>query len=107
MGPKQMNNIPFEQFFNWLRTTDYNGPVGITAKFYVKDGQESKFREAMKKNVDFSKSEKGVRLYKLHADCFDPMIFWLTEEWSTVSDLKNHFLSETYIKNAEHMAGKV
>ena len=31
-----MNNIAFEQFFNWLRTTNHMGPVGITAKFYVK-----------------------------------------------------------------------
>ena len=31
-----MNNIAFEQFFNWLRTTNHNGPVGMTAKFYVK-----------------------------------------------------------------------
>ena len=61
----------------------------------------------MKNNVDFSNSEKGVRLYKLHADCFNPLTFWLTEEWNTVSDLKNHFLSESYIKNAELTAGKV
>ena len=72
-----------------------------------KDGQASKFLEAMKNNVDFSSSEKGVRLYKLHADCFNPLTFWLTEEWNTVSDLKNHFLSESYIKNAELTAGKV
>ena len=34
-----MNNIRFEEqeFYNWLKTTDYNGPVGLTAKFYVKD----------------------------------------------------------------------
>ena len=31
-----MNNIAFEQFFNWLRTTNHTGPVGMTAKFYVK-----------------------------------------------------------------------
>ena len=31
-----MNNIAFEQFFNWLRTTNHEGPVGMTAKFYVK-----------------------------------------------------------------------
>ena len=61
----------------------------------------------MKNNVDFSNSEQGVRLYKLHADCFNPLTFWLTEEWNTVSDLKNHFLSESYIKNAELTAGKV
>ena len=70
------------------------------------DGQASKFLEAMKNNVDFSSLEKGVRLYKLHADCFNPLTFWLTEEWNTVSDLKNHFLSESYIKNAELTAGK-
>ena len=36
MSPTKMNNIAFEQFFNWLRTTNHEGPVGMTAKFYVK-----------------------------------------------------------------------
>ena len=83
-----------------MKTTLWDYPT-------FKDGQASKFLEAMKNNVDFSNSEKGVRLYKLHADCFNPLTFWLTEEWNTVSDLKNHFLSESYIKNAELTAGKV
>ena len=35
--------------------------VGLTAKFYVKEGSESQLRESIKKNVDFSKTEVGVR----------------------------------------------
>ena len=97
-----MNNIRFEEqeFYNWLQTTQDNGPVGLSAKFYVREGQVSRFREVMKNNVDFSNTEEGVRLYKMHADYNNPLIFWLIEEWATVKDLKNHCASETYIKNA-------
>ena len=75
--------------------------LGLTAKFYVKDGCESKFREAMKKNLDFSKTEVGVRHYKLHADFKNPLIFWLIEEWDSVSDLRNHCTSDAYVQNGK------
>ena len=101
MGPSKMYNIPLEEFFNWLRTTEYDGPVGISAKFYVKSGQVPKFREVMKARVNFSKSAIGVRSYKLHVDYNNPSIFWLIEEWDSVTDLKNHCLTETYVKNSE------
>jgi len=99
-----MDNIRFsahDGIFNWLRTTQYNGPVGISAKFYVKSDQIPKFREAMKARIDFSKSAIGIRHYKLHVDFNNPSIFWVIEEWDSVTDIKNHRLSEMYIKNSE------
>ena len=75
--------------------------VGLTAKFYVKEGCESQFRESMKKNLDFSKTEVGVRHYKLHADYKNPLIFWLIEEWDSVSDLRNHCTSDAYVQNGK------
>ena len=75
--------------------------LGLTAKFYVKDGCESKFREAIKKNVDFSKTEVGVRHYKLNADFKNPLIFWLVQEWDTVTDLRKHCTSEAYVQNGK------
>jgi len=101
MGPSKMNNIPLEEFFNWLRTTKYDGPVGISAKFYVKSGQVPKFGEVMKARINFSKSAIGNRLYKLHADFNNPSIFWLIEEWDSVTNLKKFCLSEMYLKNSE------
>ena len=99
-----MNNIRFEEqeFYTWLNTVvDCEGPVGLTAKFYVKKDKVPQFCQVMKNNVDYSVGEKGVILYKLQADYKDSNIFWLIEEWESVSDLKAHCLSETYKKNAD------
>ena len=40
--------------------------------------------------MEVSNSENGCLMYKLHADYKDSNVFWLTETWATVSDLKNH-----------------
>ena len=39
--------------------------------------------------------------FERHADFNNPSIFWIIQEWETVTDLKNHYLCETYIKNME------
>ena len=103
MESTKMDNITFKEkeFYNWLQTTTYNGPVGVTGKFYLKEGGRSKFLEAMKKNVDFSKTEVGVRHYKLNADFKNPLIFWLVQEWDTVTDLRKHCTSEAYVQNGK------
>ena len=90
-----MDNIRFDEFFLWLKTTKYNGPVELTAKFNVKSDQVQKYCEISKNNV------VGVRLFKRHAYFNNPSIFWIIQEWETVTDLKNHYLCETYIKNME------
>ena len=85
-----MENIRFEEneFYNWLQTTEFAGPVGITAKFYLKDAdQVAKFREVMNNNIEITMNEFGVRLYKLFADYKSPLIFYLTEEWDSVKVL--------------------
>ena len=64
-----MNNIRFEEkeFYNWLQTTKYNGLVGLSAKFYVRDGKVPKFLQIMKNNIEFTNTEVGVLFYKLYA----------------------------------------
>ena len=62
-----MQNMSFEDFFPWLKTTEYKGPIGLTTKYYVKDDKVSKFCEIMKNHVAFAKAQVGVRHYKLHA----------------------------------------
>ena len=95
-----MDNISFEEFYAWLDNGgDYDGPVGLSAKFYVKEDQVSQFRQVMNNNLEHSLGEKGVRLYKMQADFKDSNIFWLIEEWDSVSDLRAHCQSETFKKN--------
>ena len=102
-----MENIHFEEneFLNWLQSTDYNGAISLTVKFYVKADQVSKFREIMKTMVEYSNSDHGALMYKLHVDYKDSTVFWLTEEWAKVSDLKNHATDEKHGKNAKLLAG--
>ena len=103
MEASKMQNMSFEDFFPWLKTTEYKGPIGLTTKYYVKDDKVSKFCEIMKNHVAFAKAQVGVCHYKLHADINNSSIFWLISEYDSVEDLKNLCLSEAYIKNAEFL----
>ena len=40
-----MENISLqdEEFLKWLQTTEYNGSIGLTVKFYVKSEQLPEF----------------------------------------------------------------
>ena len=46
--------------------------------------------QVMKNTVKVSNVENGCLMYKLHADYQNGNVFWLTESWATVMDLKNH-----------------
>ena len=46
--------------------------------------------QVMKNTVEVSNSENGCLMYKLYADYQNGNVFWLTESWATVMDLKNH-----------------
>ena len=46
--------------------------------------------QVMKNTGEISNAEKGCLMYKFHADYKDSNVFWLTESWATVMDLKNH-----------------
>ena len=94
-----MENIELgPEFMKWLETADYTGPISLTVKFYVKESEVSKFREIMKTMVEYSNSDHGALMYKLNEDFKDSTVFWLTEEWKSVADLKNHATDENHGK---------
>ena len=103
----KMENIHFEEneFKNWLTNTDYKGPISLTVKFYVKPDQVEKFREVMKGMIEYSYADHGALMYKLHVDYKDPTIFWLTEQWKSVADLKHHATDEKHEKTAKMLGG--
>ena len=106
MEPLKIENISYEdnEFYNWLQKPQFDGPIGMTAKFYLKDvDQVSKFREIMKRNIKHTLAETGVRLYKLFADYKSPLTFYLIEEWDTVKDLKSHCTTETFANNTKDL----
>ena len=97
-----MENIQLgPEFLKWLETTEYTGSISLTVKFYVKEDQVAKFCEIMKKMVAYSNNDHGALMYKLNEDFKDSTIFWLTEEWKSVSDLKNHATDENHAKVAK------
>merc|ERR1712037_1041217 len=69
---------------------------GLIAKLYVKEGQREEFLKIMEDSVAFTKVEAGVLVYKGNEDVTDPLIFWLTEEWTSCKDLANHCTSTAY-----------
>ena len=48
-----MENISLqdEEFLKWLQTTEYNGGIGLTVKFYVKKEQIPEFHMVNHQNV--------------------------------------------------------
>ena len=34
---KPMDNMPFSEFYKWLASPPFTGPVGLIAKLYVKE----------------------------------------------------------------------
>ena len=82
--------MSFEDFFPWLKTTEYKGPIGLTTKYYVKDDKVSKFCEIMKNHVAFALTQIGVRHDKLHADFNNPSIFWLISEFESESRMLSY-----------------
>ena len=102
-----MDNIRFAEgkFYNWLQTANYTGPVGLTAKMYVKADRVVEFLEIMEYNFSSTRGESGLRIYKLHADFKDPLAYWLVEEWESVSDVKSHCTSDKYVEGSKKMLG--
>jgi len=100
---EEKKEIPIPEFFNgdifdWIKTTGHQGPVGLSTKYYVKSGCIIKFREVMDENIEFTKKEAGVRVYKLNADYKDwQNVFWMIEEWESAAHLLKHCTSETFI----------
>ena len=34
---RPMDNMPFSEFYKWLSSPSFNGPVGLVAKLYLKE----------------------------------------------------------------------
>ena len=51
--------------------------------------------------VAYSNTDHGALMYKLNEDFKDSTVFWLTEEWKSVLDLKNHVNDENHGKDSK------
>ena len=57
---RPMDNMPFSEFYKWLSSPSFAGPVGLVAKLYLKEGQREEFLKIMEDSVAHTKVE--VRL---------------------------------------------
>merc|ERR1711973_1019538 len=91
-------NIRYEndEFMTWLKTTDYNGPIGATLKFYVKAESVSEFKEMITNSIRSEMIKNGCKSMKMHEDFKDGSVFWINEEWGEVSGLRNWCTSNAY-----------
>jgi len=97
-------NLKNDQFQTWLADTDYTGPLGIVAKFYVKQEFREQFVPGFKTRIVHTRGDEGVRTYKISEDVLDPLVFWLTEEWESVAALRKHIDSQHHKETVEWMA---
>ena len=68
-----MENIRYEndEFLTWHKTTEYNGPIGATLKFYVKEESAKEFKDMIIKNVRSEMAKNKCKSMKLNLDFKD------------------------------------
>eukprot|EP00930_Biecheleria_cincta_P036128 TRINITY_DN24797_c0_g1_i1.p1 TRINITY_DN24797_c0_g1~~TRINITY_DN24797_c0_g1_i1.p1 ORF type:complete len:814 (+),score=141.66 TRINITY_DN24797_c0_g1_i1:25-2442(+) len=98
-----MENVERLSFYRWLEDQgDWNGPVGLTAKFTVADEKVAAFLDIMRDNIASTRQEKGMLQYDLVPD-YTPgaagsgkTVYWLLERFQSKGDLLLHVQSEHY-----------
>ncbi len=68
------------------------GTFALLAKITIKPGQERRFVEAMKAQVDASRAEPGVVEFRVLASSSDPLVFYSFEEY------RDHAAFEAHVK---------
>lgn len=98
-----MENVERLKFYRWLEDqADWNGPVGLTAKFTIADEKVEAFLDIMRDNIACTRQEKGMLQYDLVPD-YSPdaagsgkTVYFLLERFQTKGDLLFHVQSEHY-----------
>lgn len=66
------------------------GTFALVAKITIKPGQERRFVEAMKAQVDASRAEPGVVAFRVLASSSDPLVFYSFEEYRDKAAFEAH-----------------
>ena len=83
-------------FYEWLDKAEYDGPVGLTAKFTVDETKVPVFLDIMRENIAFTRQESGMLQYDLTPDYVDPNTFFLLERFQSRKALLAHVQSSHY-----------
>ncbi|MEH0152491.1 antibiotic biosynthesis monooxygenase family protein [Limibacter armeniacum] len=82
--------LTFEETLTWMKTTDYSGAIGVTARFRVADEYVDEFVALLKDYSPYVLEEEGCLDYSFHRDWQNPNDFWLTEKWASPTILLQH-----------------
>ena len=66
------------------------GTFALIVKITIKPGQERRFVEAMKAQVDASRAESGVVEFRVLASSSDPLVFYSFEEYRDKAAFEAH-----------------
>ena len=86
--PNKMDNMSFEEYMEWVKTTDPDQPYGITWTVQIKEGMMEEYLAAISK-IRADVDAKNVReVDGLHIDIKNPNIVWCNEKWSSAGAAK-------------------
>ena len=74
------------------------GTFALIAKITIKPGQERRFVEAMKAQVDASRAEPGVVGFRVLASSSDPLVFYSFEEYRDKAAFEAHVKASSTVK---------
>ena len=80
---QKMDNLDFVQYQNWLNTTKYTGPYGVTFKLYTKEGMKEQYKAAIHKVWGYELPPNMKKVEGLFEDVADDKVVWFLEKWSS------------------------
>lgn len=106
-APGPMENIERLRFYQWLADAEYDGPVGLTAKFTLDEDKVPTFLDIMRENIAFTRRERGMLLYDLTPDYEQANVYFLLERFASRSALLAHIQSKHYARCQERFLSEM
>lgn len=97
-----MENVERLAFYRWLESEEWQGGVGLTAKFTIPNEKVEIFKDIMRENIAGTRGEEGMVYYDLVPDYIPgtagngKSVFFLLERFKTKRDLLLHVQSAHY-----------
>lgn len=86
----EQKEVSFEETLEWLKNTEYNGAIGVTAMFRPNEEYIEEFEALLKDYIPYVQKEEGCIQFSFNRDWQDSNNFWLTEQWASPKILLEH-----------------
>eukprot|EP00929_Paragymnodinium_shiwhaense_P002508 TRINITY_DN102778_c0_g1_i1.p1 TRINITY_DN102778_c0_g1~~TRINITY_DN102778_c0_g1_i1.p1 ORF type:complete len:486 (+),score=95.59 TRINITY_DN102778_c0_g1_i1:214-1671(+) len=97
----RMENLDRLAFYRWLEESDYEGPVGLTAKYTLDEEKIPIFLDIFGENIAGTRREEGVIQYDLTPDFERKNVYWLLERFASRHALLEHVNQPHYHRTQE------